>query len=138
MVGDVRGGPPRLPPPGRVRHPQPPGHGVADQAGSSVWASSTQHTPAGNDPRVARAAASASLVFPVPPGPVRVTRRLAASRVGTTSSKLAVAAHQRGEPAPGAAHRSAEACDRQSWSGARRGAQGRRVIATRTLASVKW
>ena len=56
----------------------------ATMAGSSIGASSTQHTPPAKDAPAASAAASASRVFPVPPGPVRVSNRLR-DRESTTS-----------------------------------------------------
>ena len=56
--------------------------------GSSIWASSTQHTPAGKDSRADLAAARASRVFPVPPGPVRVSRRARATACTMSLSSL--------------------------------------------------
>ena len=56
--------------------------------GSSIWASSTQQTPPGKDLAAEAAAASASRVFPVPPGPVRVSRRLRARACTMSPSSL--------------------------------------------------
>ncbi|GGN62610.1 hypothetical protein GCM10012285_62890 [Streptomyces kronopolitis] len=42
---------------------------------SSSAASSTSHTPPGKDRRTSAAIRNASRVFPIPPGPVRVTSR---------------------------------------------------------------
>ena len=43
--------------------------------GSDSEASSTSHPPSVNSPRMRRASFKASVVFPMPPGPVRVTTR---------------------------------------------------------------
>ena len=56
--------------------------------GSSIWASSTQQTPPEKDLAAEVAAASASRVFPVPPGPVRVSRRLRARACTMSPSSL--------------------------------------------------
>ena len=70
--------------PGTSGMPRPSATACGAMAGSSIGASSTQHTPPGNRPCATSAAARASRVFPVPPGPVRVTSRLRA-RASTTS-----------------------------------------------------
>ena len=57
-------------------------------AGSSIWASATQQAPAGKDASAVLAAASASRVFPVPPGPVRVISRLRRRACTMSSSSL--------------------------------------------------
>ena len=62
--------------PSRSCAPRPPATVSATIAGSSTGASSTQHTPWENEARAAPATASASRVLPVPPGPVRVSKRL--------------------------------------------------------------
>ena len=45
-------------------------------AGSSIWASATQQAPLGKEASARCAEASASLVLPAPPGPVRVISRV--------------------------------------------------------------
>ena len=70
--------------PGTSGAPRPSATACGAMAGSSTGASSTQRTPPGNRPRAASAAARASRVFPVPPGPVRLSSLLRA-RASTTS-----------------------------------------------------
>ena len=48
---------------------------VGTRAGSDSDASSTNHAPSANSPTTPRAASRARLVLPIPPGPVRVTKR---------------------------------------------------------------
>ena len=61
------------------RMPSDPATDGSSWAASWTAARSTNHTPCGNRSRTERAVASASLVLPLPPGPVRVTTRLARS-----------------------------------------------------------
>ena len=71
-------------------------------AGSRSGARSTKATPSGNCARVARAASCARRVLPMPPGPVRVTRRAAPATVPTRPLPGRVRGEHR--PGPEVAH----------------------------------
>ncbi len=55
--------------------PSTPATADGTRCGSDSDASSTSHPPSANSPRTRRATFNARVVFPMPPGPVRVTTR---------------------------------------------------------------
>ena len=96
---------------------------AATSSGSLIGASSTSTTPSGNSSPSRSVASTASRVFPVPPGPVRVSRR--------TSPWLQ---QRRGS-------RAAPACGRRTRSSARAGSarpSGATASAVRASSAGSW
>ena len=85
-VGSAFGAPPSR----ASRRPSPASVACATSPSAPMAASSTSQAPSGRSPSSVRAVSVASLVFPEPPGPIRVVSRCSAmsSRTTATSASL--------------------------------------------------
>ena len=85
-VGSAFGAPPSR----ASRSPSPASVACATSPSAPMAASSTSQAPSGRSPSSVRAVSVASLVFPEPPGPIRVVSRCSATSSRTTATSASL------------------------------------------------